>query len=124
MVTGAWWQAGGQRGRGNQCQAHGLTGSWLLPGRCGWGDHQREANVQHWGDLGSGWGLLPPSSAPCRPHKGPRPLPPQPRGSNAPEMAQGKGSPREAHTQGPLPRLALGKLLGNPRINLIKAWEA
>ena len=31
MVTGAWWQAGGQRGRGNQCQAHGLTGS---PGSC------------------------------------------------------------------------------------------
>lgn len=31
MVTGAWWQEGGQRGRGNQCQAHGLTGS---PGSC------------------------------------------------------------------------------------------
>lgn len=36
----------------------------------------------------------------------------------------GQGKSQRSPHSGPVPRLALGKLLGNPRINVIKAWEA
>lgn len=67
--------------------------------------------------LGETWGQVGAPSLLCsiQAPQGTKTLPPQPRGSNAPEMAQDKGSPREAHTQGPALRRSPWEAAGKPK---------
>ena len=90
------------------------------------------------------WGLLP-SSLPPLVHEGPtrgqdpsHPSPEAQPGSNTPETAQGKESPRETHTQGPhharpfgscqkgqeSTSLRLGSLGGSGRLSITQVGEA
>lgn len=118
----AWWQgtAGGMetsvRSMGSQPLLAPAWMMWLgVP-------PEKESECQRRETWGQGGG----SSLPPLLHSGPEDkTPPTP----AQRIKQLLRWPRTRESQesphsGPVPRLALGKLLGNPRINVIKAGEA
>ena len=124
MVTGAWWQGGRQGDGETSVRSMGsqplLAPAWMMwlgvPPEGG----ERPAPGRPGVRVGAPLSLLCSIQAPQGTKTPPTPAQRIKRSRDGP--GQGK-SQRSPHS-GPVPRLALGKLLGNPRINVIKAWEA